>query len=297
MDRKKAGTAVHLMRVGPCAFCAVAWLLLFGCSHDIQADRDALRTNLREAFENDDRAAMEKWLEAGADINDTSEDSLGLSILDEAVVMDNSPMVEFLLKHGAVPQKDGLGRNLLFYARDKDIARLLIKQGLSLDEADADGRLPLHAVCAGRKIDSELFKVILDDGKHVNAKDEKGRTPLYLVCMSSRGDSNLDCAELLIKSGADVNAGIENGWPPLAAAAVHPNAKILQMLIDHGAEIDFQDREGNGVLHTAFFFPGKEENVPILLKNGANPDLRNQKGQLYHETGSYRPPAFRGDAE
>ena len=47
--------------------------------------------------------------------------------------------------------------------------------------------------------------------------------------------------ELLILLGADVNATDKNGDTPLNLAATHGNAKIVKILLEHGAKKDLKD--------------------------------------------------------
>ena len=48
----------------------------------------------------------------------------------------------------------------------------------------------------------------------INAKDEKGWAPIHLVAI----DGNKVIAELLLKSGANVNERTDTGWVPLHLA-------------------------------------------------------------------------------
>ena len=98
---------------------------------------------------------------------------------------------------------------------------------------------------------------------------------------------------LLIKYGADVNKGDDIGYTPLHIAAKHGYLTCAQILIDHGAVVNFCDcpnttvGEDVKVLALLTVHPlnlAIENNLPdmtdLLLRNGANP---NQKYFIGHE--------------
>ena len=65
----------------------------------------------------------------------------------------------------------------------------------------------------------------------INAKDEKGWAPIHLVAI----DGNKVIAELLLKSGANVNERTDTGWVPLHLA---DNKKIEEILIRNAADLN-----------------------------------------------------------
>ena len=56
-------------------------------------------------------------------------------------------------------------------------------------------------------------------------------------------------------------------------------AKMIDVLLDGGADPNIQDVNGNSALHHAAKVVGKEGAVPILLENGASVVLRNNNGE------------------
>ena len=65
----------------------------------------------------------------------------------------------------------------------------------------------------------------------VNSKDFDGDTPLHILI--SRGNNY--GAELLIESGANINAVGDMGETPLHVAITRKNIKAIQMLVESGA--------------------------------------------------------------
>lgn len=82
-------------------------------------------------------------------------------------------------------------------------------------------------------------------------------------------------------SGVDFNA-IKKGVTPIIAAAMFcPSVKVIDLLIDGGADPNLTDKDGNTVLHwAALCLSGKLEKVKCLIdhcpKNFVN--VKNKKG-------------------
>ena len=65
----------------------------------------------------------------------------------------------------------------------------------------------------------------------------------------------------------------------LHISANHTSPAILTMLLEHGAEIDWQNDEGFTALHVASLW-GRQEVVRKLLELGADPLIRDGDGLL-----------------
>ena len=101
---------------------------------------------------------------------------------------------------------------------------------------------------------------------------------------------NFEIAELLLKQGADINCGNCNdfGATPLMAGTQNLVNANLPMdtviwLVNHRADIDKQDKQGNTPLMQAarfatFVYADGNSALNYLLKNGANPGIRNHEG-------------------
>lgn len=106
---------------------------------------------------------------------------------------------------------------------------------------------------AAKHGDIPSIKTLLEsDPKLIDARDTDGSTPLH--CATWKGQ--IEAAEFLVKSGADVNAVNQNdhwGTTPLHAAAHANQAKIAKLLIDNGANVNAKDMEGRTpMVHTTF---------------------------------------------
>jgi len=263
------------------SICAISSFLLFmACVPTKHNGDNELSRLLYKQFEANNFLEVKRLLSIGADVNYHPANTL--SLLDRAVTEDNFQLVELFLKYKADIQSDSNNRNLLSYAASKEVAQLLKKHGVSLNSADKNGNLPIHWLCARREINSELLIFFLSNSDKINAKNRWGQTPLHIACLTSKNDDKYECIGLLLKCGGDANSKDNAGCTSLLYAAYHNNPRVLQMLIEAKAAINVQDNEGNSVLHGAYALQGKK-NIPLLLRWGANPALRNKSGKLYDE--------------
>lgn len=147
---------------------------------------------------------------------------------------------------------DGADPNVSYLARGGQISDMatdaisgLFVKMINTGVVTSESVTPLTVAAAKGTL--EAARYLISRGAKPDFGAEKGgHTPL-MVAISFR---NFDIAELLIKSGANVNARSLRGDTPLILA-VHTGAdEIVKMLLEKGADIDAADREGKtAVLH------------------------------------------------
>ncbi|UCC98737.1 MAG: ankyrin repeat domain-containing protein, partial [Phycisphaerales bacterium] len=108
-----------------------------------------------------------------------------------------------------------------------------------------------------KKADVEKVKLLIAEGADIDAKwgdtsiiekeetkkeEIASATPLYYAVDAN----NMDLVNLLVETGADVNAGL---WPPLCQAVDKNNTAIAEYLIDQGAIVNYP--QDWGPLHVA----------------------------------------------
>lgn len=87
-----------------------------------------------------------------------------------------------------------------------------------------------------------------------------------------------------IAAGTNINEKDPyGGSSPLISAALFGKTEIAKMLIDAGADINFQNNEGSTALHTAAFFC-RPEIVNMLLEKKASKEIRNKYGSTPYES-------------
>ena len=136
-----------------------------------------------------------------------------------------------------------------------------------------------------RNLEIEKVKLNLD-----GEVDLKGT--MLSVCSSQKEnfEIQLDLIKILLKKGANINEKDKNGVSPLHRAVRYRNPKVLEFLIKIGANVNYADkRNASTALHKVVFNSGAPsikgksdeaiEIIKILLDNGANPNLKNNKGK------------------
>lgn len=100
---------------------------------------------------------------------------------------------------------------------------------------------------------------------------------------------NREAVKQHIAAGTDINEKDPfGGSSPLISAALFGKTEVAKILIDAGADINFQNHEGSTALHTAAFFC-RPEIVQMLLDKKADKSIKNKYNATAYEsmTGSY----------
>lgn len=133
-------------------------------------------------------------------------------------------------------------------------------------------------IVRAKDVSYKMVKLLVEHGADLNQPSRRieGDTPL-ISALRWRMNS---VAQYLIEQGASVDKFNKYQESPLMNAAVIPDVQqidIVRMLLDHDAKstINHVERNGNSALHWAY----SPEIVELLLENGADPTIRNNKGQ------------------
>ncbi|KAJ3114030.1 hypothetical protein HDU96_002618 [Phlyctochytrium bullatum] len=191
--------------------------------------------------------------------------------------VDNLQILRLLLEHGAiVTSSDYIGHTALheaIYTRPPEVLKLLLEFADNLDmSSQFGGYTPLGV--AAQKGRLECIEMLLKAGANVNAIDDCGFTALISACHGK--ERSLDAARLLIDRGANVNTSSPE-YSPLSAAANAGNANLAKMLLEAGANVNWRNEEGETSLHCALKAASTATAV-LLLDAGADPTIKCNKG-------------------
>lgn len=217
----------------------------------------------------------------------SDEDNLLIPVI-EAATMGFRDCTGALLDRGADPNASDRDGSVLYQAVDRgpypEICRKLLEKGAdpnesaarTTDEATSDGGLPLiRATEIGTK---DLVEMLLDKGAKINVTDPgrvEWNTPLSAAIVAAE----YDIVEMLLKRGADpdlVSAREPHHETPLLTAANKVfNPRFAQVLIEHGAKVDWVRGDGRTVMHAAYDL---SEMLSLLLAKGADVNGTDKEG-------------------
>ena len=159
---------------------------------------------------------------------------------------------------------------ILFNASENgcdDLAKLLLKEGASLQARDREANTPLSR--AARAGHASLVELYATNGGELDERNLKGSTPLFLAVENNR----TAIVELLLTLGAKPDIPGRSQLTPLAAAAFNGNAKIVDVLVSKGADPNTADVTGKTpILYAAA--RGFQPIVERLLKAGVDVNQR-----------------------
>ncbi|KAL8827130.1 MAG: hypothetical protein Q9170_007136 [Blastenia crenularia] len=202
------------------------------------------------------------------------KDNNGYTSLHQAAFQGDLNVVSFLLEKGADVNSTGhTGRTSLHRALDyqgvEAVVIALLENGVHANQADVHGRTALHEA-ASRGFDT-IVRCLLTNGVDSRVKDMHDQSPLQLAAAGGHEE----VVEILLRECRDID--ISNYQSLLASArlreaiAVPTQDTTIQSLLD--ADVTIPDSEGRTALHHAAYH-GKEKLVQTLLERGADVDAK-----------------------
>ena len=250
----------------------------------------------------DDHLVAELLLKHGADAN--ARDDAHNTPLLLAMQLGTSHIVRSLLEHGADPNvvyEEGktllhleLGphgsswRPVTTWSDDHLVAELLLEHGADANARDDSHKTPL--LLAMRHRTSSIVRCLLEHGADPNLVYEEGKTLLHLLS-GSRGSNwrsltdrpgDLLVEKLSPEHGVNMNARDHVSKTSSLLVMRREAPSIASFLLQHGANPNMEDNEGNTPLHTLLLERDDNNNdndvliLQLLLKLGADTSARNK---------------------
>lgn len=213
------------------------------------------------------------------------------------------------------PLRDFLSPNNPAFIRWAESAEAIKQEYKILDRFSASlstPPCPMFAVCAWG-LESVCKPVLTDTQKLNEARNIRGESLLYVACQyghdlivrellaggmnpnddtkgyyryaicAAAAEGHLIVVRTLIEYGADVNCR-GDATPLYLAARFSDNADLVQLLIKHGADVDYYDDEGKSAL-TAAVRARSVDTAKVLLRYGADVNATGDD-ELLHKLSS-----------
>jgi uncharacterized protein len=250
----------------------ILWACLLGLTQGIAAQDGT--SALHQAVLSGDRAATERQIRAGDDVNLASR--YGVTPLSLAAQRGHADLVDVLLRAGA-------------------------------SVTTAESRLPdgqTLLMLAARTGSVASLKSLIAAGSSLNARETRtGTTAVVWAATANRGDA----IRVLAEAGADLNVlskvtayphtqngvlltGLEEGvsyvgqtvlprggWSAVMYAAREGAAHAARALAESGANLNLTDPEGTTALIVAII-NGHHDLASVLIEKGADPNIADIKG-------------------
>jgi ankyrin repeat protein len=127
------------------------------------------------------------------------------------------------------------------------------------------GRNPLHGAAYSGNF--EVVRILIEyDHADINARDEIRSTPL-LWASDGHFFKDGSVPRLLLEHGADINVQNRFGWTPLHFASINGALEVVRVLLEYGADVEAKGNNGKTALQEAAQ-RGHDEVVELLREHG-----------------------------
>lgn len=259
-SRKSRGHGWSIVSRKWATFVALSYFL----SHSRAAAKEEASFTLHKAAQKGKYEMVKLLLDQGADINSWDED--GRTPLQRASIVPDEKVIQLLLDRGASMGVELMDASHMGWMKT---VQILLKLGWDVN-LRVQGRYyntALQAAVSGGNV--EAMQILLEHGAEIATEDDEWKEVLQMA--SYKGHEKV--FQFLLNRNVAVDCDMDRESFPntLHAAARGGYEKLVELLLDHGANINSGNKYWDSALHGAAF-RGHEKVVQLLLDRGANVD-------------------------
>ena len=233
---------------------------------------------------------IELLVNAGCDVHkiNTKEESYLFATKDIG-------LTQVLLNNGLDINKKDLGGKTAFYAvvasKNLELIQVYLDNGIDVNSQDNKGETVYSIVCFNIMDGEAIYELLSQyDPPQINLKNKDEESIFMKMASRVDWDSHIQILGLMLDQGADLFQEDLDGYNnPITASVLiaQKSVKVLEMLAEKGyLDVEAIDARGNTWLHNVcqeeINFDQKKakelyKKVKFLLKNGANPLLKNDQ--------------------
>ena len=168
-----------------------------------------------------------------------------------------------------------------------NVATYLVEHGANIHLQDKDGCTCLHFAAEGGRVEmvTKLLGIgVKENQDYVNARNHSGSTPLMRTCYNG----HVNVATYLVEQGANIHLQDEDGDTCLHYAAEGGHVEVVSKLLAVGAKenqdcVNARNHSGSTLLMITCYF-GHVNVATYLVEHGANIHLQDKDGDtcLYY---------------
>jgi hypothetical protein len=221
-------------------------------------------------FELIDRAAFEQY-----DIPDSDSTTRWKTLLYEFLQTEidvNFAKVRTFKYSNLQETEEQSPLRLAVSMKDLQLVQLLIERGAAvnfqyLQDSYLRGGNLLHHIAAQKKCtdaDLRITEILMQAGIQIDLRDNHNYAPLALCAKNGL----TEIAQILIKNGAEIDSmvGLDEDRTILMYSIAHKNYDITRLLLDNGANIHHQDKNGWTAARLAFIRRNREIGEALITK-------------------------------
>lgn len=239
---------------------------------------------LSDAVLRDRYKAVRLLLAAGVNVDSRAGEHTSKSALMLACSNGNKDMVRMLLDSGAsLDLKDSYGRSALHVAAEdkrSSIVQMLLDRGA--DANTLTHRAATALMIASKRCCNDVVRILLDHRADVSLKDSRGFTALHHAAF----EGNVGIAGMLLDKGSEINACDKMLTTAIMVASLNHHGDTVQLLLNSQADIGLKDRNGLTALHHTFPNGSDVHISRMLLDHGADIESTTNYGRTGLSTAS-----------